>query len=112
MLARVPGGFAVMGDVQWLPCYCILLTNDPDVTRLTELPRPTAHAVPGKSGPPSRRRRAELVVLCYVTREVRLSLSRCAESQSWNIIEVQCAEQLPDQGTRVGRPGRVRRGQG
>lgn len=41
VLARMPGGFAVMGDVQWLPGYCILLTDDPHVTRLSELPRRT-----------------------------------------------------------------------
>ena len=39
MLARMPGGFAVMGDVQWLPGYCVLLADDPEVTRLSELPR-------------------------------------------------------------------------
>jgi len=39
VLARMPGGFAVMGDVQWLPGYCVLLTDNPDVTRLSELPR-------------------------------------------------------------------------
>jgi len=32
-----------MGDVQWLPGYCVLLTDDPDVTRLSELPRPGAN---------------------------------------------------------------------
>lgn len=40
VLARLPGGFAVMGDVQWLPGYCVLLADDPGVTRLTDLPRP------------------------------------------------------------------------
>lgn len=40
VLARLPGGFAVMGDVQWLPGYCVLLTDDPAVDRLTDLPRP------------------------------------------------------------------------
>lgn len=39
VLARLPGGFAVIGDVQWLPGYCVLLTDDPAVTRLTDLPR-------------------------------------------------------------------------
>ena len=37
VLARLPAGFAVMGDVQWLPGYCVLLTDDPSVTRLSEL---------------------------------------------------------------------------
>lgn len=40
VLAHLPGGFAVIGDVQWLPGYCVLLTDDPAVTRLTDLPRP------------------------------------------------------------------------
>ena len=30
-----------MGDVQWLPGYCVLLTDDPDVQQLSELPHPT-----------------------------------------------------------------------
>lgn len=34
----MPGGFAVIGDVQWLPGYCVLLVDDPDVTRLSDLP--------------------------------------------------------------------------
>jgi hypothetical protein len=38
MLARLPGSFAVIGDVQWLPGYCVL-TDDPGVSRLTDLPR-------------------------------------------------------------------------
>lgn len=40
VLARLPGGFAVIGDVQWLPGYCVLLTDDPAATRLSDLPRP------------------------------------------------------------------------
>jgi len=40
VLARMPAGFAVIGDVQWLPGYCVLLTDDPAVTRLSDLPRP------------------------------------------------------------------------
>ncbi len=40
VLARLPRGFAVIGDVQWLPGYCVLLTDDPAVQRLTDLPRP------------------------------------------------------------------------
>jgi diadenosine tetraphosphate (Ap4A) HIT family hydrolase len=37
-MARLPAGFAVIGDVQWLPGYCVLLTDDPGVTRLSDLP--------------------------------------------------------------------------
>lgn len=37
VLARLPGGFAVIGDVQWLPGYCVLLTDDPSVHRLSDL---------------------------------------------------------------------------
>jgi len=37
-LARLPSSFAVMGDPQWLPGYCLLLTDDPDVERLSDLP--------------------------------------------------------------------------
>jgi diadenosine tetraphosphate (Ap4A) HIT family hydrolase len=40
VMAHLAGGFAVIGDVQWLPGYCVLLTDDPAVTRLTDLPRP------------------------------------------------------------------------
>ncbi|MEV8509555.1 diadenosine tetraphosphate hydrolase [Actinoplanes sp. NPDC051475] len=39
MLARLPESFAVIGDVQWLPGYCVLLTDDVRVTRLSDLPR-------------------------------------------------------------------------
>ncbi|MBQ0891530.1 diadenosine tetraphosphate hydrolase [Micromonospora sp. U56] len=39
VLARLSGGFAVIGDVQWLPGYCVLLADDPAVQRLTDLPR-------------------------------------------------------------------------
>ena len=38
VLARMPGGFAMIGDVQWLPGYCVLLTDDPSVQRLSDLP--------------------------------------------------------------------------
>jgi diadenosine tetraphosphate (Ap4A) HIT family hydrolase len=44
VLTRLPAGFAVIGDVQWLPGYCVLLTDDPQVQRLTDLPRPARHA--------------------------------------------------------------------
>lgn len=44
VLARLPRSFAVMGDVQWLPGYCVLLVDDPAVDRLTDLPRPDRSA--------------------------------------------------------------------
>src|SRR5687768_16365167 len=37
VLRKMPGGFAVIGDVQWLPGYCVLLTDNPEVERLTDL---------------------------------------------------------------------------
>jgi diadenosine tetraphosphate (Ap4A) HIT family hydrolase len=37
VLARLPAGFAVMGDPQWLPGYCVLLTDDPAAERLSDL---------------------------------------------------------------------------
>ena len=37
VIARLPEAFAVMGDVQWLPGYCVLLVNRPDVDGLTDL---------------------------------------------------------------------------
>jgi diadenosine tetraphosphate (Ap4A) HIT family hydrolase len=33
------GGFAVIGDVQWLPGYCVLLSDNPAATRLSDLSR-------------------------------------------------------------------------
>lgn len=39
VLARLDGGFAVIGDVQWLPGYSVLITDTPGVDRLTDLPR-------------------------------------------------------------------------
>jgi diadenosine tetraphosphate (Ap4A) HIT family hydrolase len=39
VLGRLPGGFAVIGDVQWLPGYCVLLTDDPTIDRLSDLLR-------------------------------------------------------------------------
>lgn len=44
VLARLPAAFAVMGDTQWLPGYCVLLTDEPGVERLSDLPRPTRSA--------------------------------------------------------------------
>jgi diadenosine tetraphosphate (Ap4A) HIT family hydrolase len=38
VMARLPGGFACIGDVQWLPGYCVLLTDDPSAERLSDLP--------------------------------------------------------------------------
>jgi diadenosine tetraphosphate (Ap4A) HIT family hydrolase len=40
VLARLSAGFAVIGDVQFLPGYCVLITDDPSADRLTDLPRP------------------------------------------------------------------------
>ncbi|MER7899053.1 diadenosine tetraphosphate hydrolase [Streptomyces sp. NPDC096046] len=39
VLRRLDAGFAVIGDVQFLPGYSVLLTDDPAVRRLSELPR-------------------------------------------------------------------------
>jgi diadenosine tetraphosphate (Ap4A) HIT family hydrolase len=39
VLRRLPGGFAVMGDVQFLPGYSVLITDTPGADRLTDLPR-------------------------------------------------------------------------
>lgn len=44
VLGRLPGAFAVIGDVQWLPGYCVLLTDDPQVESLSDLPRPRRRA--------------------------------------------------------------------
>ncbi len=40
VLRRLSAGFAVIGDTQFLPGYSVLLTDDPGVERLTDLPRP------------------------------------------------------------------------
>ncbi len=40
VLRRMDAGFAVIGDIQFLPGYCVLLTDTPGVDRLTDLPRP------------------------------------------------------------------------
>ncbi|AEV84824.1 diadenosine tetraphosphate hydrolase [Actinoplanes sp. SE50] len=40
VLARLTAGFAVIGDSQFLPGYCVLITDDPAADRLTDLPRP------------------------------------------------------------------------
>lgn len=39
VLARLEEGFAVIGDVQFLPGYCVLVSDTPGVDRLTDLPR-------------------------------------------------------------------------
>ena len=39
VLARLDAGFAVLGDVQFLPGYCVFITDDPAADRLTDLPR-------------------------------------------------------------------------
>jgi diadenosine tetraphosphate (Ap4A) HIT family hydrolase len=43
-IARLPAGFAVMGDAQFLPGYSILVSDDPAATRLSDLPRPARAA--------------------------------------------------------------------
>jgi len=40
VMRNMPGGFAVIGDVQFLPGYSVMLTDDPQVERLSDLPRP------------------------------------------------------------------------
>ncbi|MBV6696323.1 diadenosine tetraphosphate hydrolase [Kitasatospora aureofaciens] len=40
VLRRLDAGFAVIGDVQFLPGYSVLLTDEPGVERLSDLPRP------------------------------------------------------------------------
>ncbi|QKW24856.1 diadenosine tetraphosphate hydrolase [Streptomyces seoulensis] len=39
VLRRLTSGFAVIGDVQFLPGYSVLIVDDPDVQRLSDLPR-------------------------------------------------------------------------
>ncbi len=39
VLTRLRTGWAVIGDTQHLPGYCLLLYADPEVDQLTELPR-------------------------------------------------------------------------
>lgn len=39
VIRRLTAGFAVIGDVQFLPGYSVLLADDPGVRRLSELPR-------------------------------------------------------------------------
>ncbi|MGX2994118.1 diadenosine tetraphosphate hydrolase [Streptomyces sp. JNUCC 64] len=39
VLRRLTAGFAVIGDVQFLPGYSVLLADEPDADRLSDLPR-------------------------------------------------------------------------
>jgi len=39
VLARLTRSYAVIGDTQFLPGYCVLLVDDPAVDRLTDLAR-------------------------------------------------------------------------
>ncbi|MFF2211782.1 HIT family protein [Streptomyces antibioticus] len=39
VVRRLGSGFAVMGDTQFLPGYCVLLVDEPGVGRLSELSR-------------------------------------------------------------------------
>ncbi|OKI64850.1 HIT family protein [Streptomyces sp. MJM1172] len=39
VIRRLGAGFAAIGDRQFLPGYSVLLTDDPAVTRLSDLPR-------------------------------------------------------------------------
>ncbi|MDX3087717.1 HIT family protein [Streptomyces griseoaurantiacus] len=39
VLRRLTAGFAVIGDVQFLPGYSVLLVDEPHVRRLSDLPR-------------------------------------------------------------------------
>lgn len=41
VLHRMDAGFAVIGDVQFLPGYCLLISDDPTADRLADLPRAT-----------------------------------------------------------------------
>jgi diadenosine tetraphosphate (Ap4A) HIT family hydrolase len=40
VLKELRSGYAVIGDVQFLPGYCVLLGKDPAATALAEMPRP------------------------------------------------------------------------
>ncbi len=42
-MAKLPGAFAVIGDVQWLPGYCVLLADRPGVGGLTDLDHDERH---------------------------------------------------------------------
>jgi len=38
-IGQLPSSFAVMGDVQWLPGYCVLLSDELGIDRLSALSR-------------------------------------------------------------------------
>jgi hypothetical protein len=40
VLRRLSTGFAIIGDMQFLPGYCVLVTDDPAIQRVSDLPRP------------------------------------------------------------------------
>ncbi|MDJ0385976.1 diadenosine tetraphosphate hydrolase [Streptomyces sp. G-G2] len=40
VLRQLKAGFAAIGDVQFLPGYSVLLAGDPQVQRLSDLPKP------------------------------------------------------------------------
>lgn len=44
VLRRLSAGFAVIGDVQHLPGYCVLITDTSGVDQLTDLPVTRQHA--------------------------------------------------------------------
>ena len=44
VMAHLPASFAVMGDPQWLPGYCVLLVDQVGVDRLSDLPQPQRSA--------------------------------------------------------------------
>jgi hypothetical protein len=46
VLQGLEAGFAVIGDVQFLPGYSVLLVDDPAVQRLSELSRMKLSRVP------------------------------------------------------------------
>lgn len=39
LIAKLPQSYAVIGDTQFLPGYCVLLVDDPSIDRLTDLPK-------------------------------------------------------------------------
>ena len=39
VLAKLPQAYAVIGDTQFLPGYCVLLVDEPGIDRLTDLPK-------------------------------------------------------------------------
>jgi diadenosine tetraphosphate (Ap4A) HIT family hydrolase len=43
VLLRMRAGFAVIGDVQHFPGYCVLITDSPGVDQLIDLPVPQQH---------------------------------------------------------------------